>query len=216
MKLYLSSYKLGNDIEALKGLVPAGNRKTAFIPNALDFSTDSERREKSERSDVEDLSALGLEVERLDLRDYFGLQSELETKLGDFGVIWVRGGNAFVLRKAMKKSGFDEILRRFVGKKELLYGGYSAGICVLSPTLEGIDLVDDPYVDPYGDPSAASFEGLGIVDYSIVPHYRSDHPESASIEKVVEYLEEKGIRYRTLRDGDVIISEVSEESAVRV
>ncbi|MEI7750391.1 MAG: Type 1 glutamine amidotransferase-like domain-containing protein [Candidatus Moraniibacteriota bacterium] len=214
MNLYLSSYKLGNDLKTLKGLIPVGNRKAAFIPNALDFSTDSERREKSERSDIEDLSSLGLDVERLDLRDYFGLQSALETKLGEFGVIWVRGGNAFVLRRAMKKSGFDAIIRRLSRNKELLYGGYSAGICVLAPTLKGIDLVDDPHMDPYGDTSVASFEGLGIVEYSIVPHYRSDHPESANMEKVVEYLEKNGIRYKTLRDGDAIVSEVSRESDV--
>jgi dipeptidase E len=216
MNLYLSSYKLGKEVDALIRLIPSENKKTACIPNALDFSTDSERREKSERSDIEDLSALGLDVERLDLREYFGRQSELEEKLGEFGVIWVRGGNAFVLRRAMKKSGFDVIIHQLVRKKELLYGGYSAGICVLAPTLKGIDLVDDPHVDPYGDDSAAPFEGLGVVAYSIVPHYRSDHPESANMEKVVEYLENSNIPYKTLRDGDVIISEVSGESFVGV
>lgn len=48
MKLYLSSYKLGNKTPKLKEMIPENNKKTAFIPNALDFATDEERRKKSE------------------------------------------------------------------------------------------------------------------------------------------------------------------------
>ena len=38
MKYYLSSYKIGNEIEKLKDLIPS-NKRTAYISNALDFST---------------------------------------------------------------------------------------------------------------------------------------------------------------------------------
>ena len=177
MKFYLSSYKLGNEIDALKALIPS-NKKTAFISNALDFSSDLERRKKSEQSDIDDLISAGLDVELVDLRDYFDHQDDLEKKLSEFGVIWVRGGNAFVLRAAMKRSGFDVILRQLIKKEGILYGGYSAGVCVLAPTLRGIELVDDPTVKPYGDDTETIFEGLNIIDYSIVPHYQSNHPES--------------------------------------
>jgi dipeptidase E len=51
------------------------------------------------------------------------------------------------------------------------------------------------------------WEGLGIIDYVIVPHYKSDHPESEIMEEVVEYLIENKIPYKTLRDGEVIIVE---------
>jgi dipeptidase E len=49
------------------------------------------------------------------------------------------------------------------------------------------------------------WEGLGFLDYLILPHYKSDHHESAAIDKEVEYCARHGIPFRTLRDGEVII-----------
>ena len=43
MKLYLSSYRLGNDVEFLKEWV-RNNKKILVIPNALDVFEDSERK----------------------------------------------------------------------------------------------------------------------------------------------------------------------------
>ena len=207
MKFYLSSYKLGGEIIKLKELIPVENKKTAYISNALDFSDDLERRKKSEQSDLEQLKELNLDIEIIDLRNYFNKQSELEEKLVRFGVIWVRGGNVFVLRQAMKLSGFDNILKNLIEKSNILYGGYSAGVCVLAPTLKGMDLIDDPTVKPYGDKSEVIWDGLGILSYSIIPHYRSDHSESKNAEKVVEYMIENKIPFIALKDGEVIIIE---------
>lgn len=209
MKFYLSSYKLGQEVESLKKMVPVKNKKTAYIPNALDFSDDLERRKKSEQSDIDDLKKLdlGLEIEVVDLRNYFDKQSELEKKISEFGVIWVRGGNLFVLRQAMKISGFDNILKSLVKKNDILYGGNSAGICVLAPTLKGINLMDDISAKPYGDQSEIIWNGLGILNYSIIPHYQSDHPEAENAKKAVEYMIENKILFKALKDGEVIIIE---------
>ena len=207
MKFYLSSYKLGNKVKKLKELVPKENKRTAYIPNALDFSDDLERRKKSEQCDIEELKELGLDVDIVDLRDYFGKKSKLERKISEFGVIWVRGGNLFVLRQAMKLSGFDELLKKLTKKNDVLYGGYSAGICVLAPSLKGVELMDDLNVRPYGKKLKIIWEGLGIIDYSIVPHYKSDHPESEDADKVVKYMEDNKIPFKKLRDGEVIIIE---------
>ena len=208
MKFYLSSYKLGNEITKLKELIPADNKKTAYISNALDFSDDLERRKQSEQADIEQLKEVGLnDVEKIDLRDYFGKKAKLEKKLSEFGIIWVRGGNCFVLRQAMKLSGLDEILKDLLKKENILYGGYSAGVCVLAPTLKGMELVDDPNVKPYDNQKETIWDGVGILDYTIVPHYKSDHPESAKVDETVEYMEKNNIPYKPLRDGEVIIIE---------
>lgn len=207
MKFYLSSYKLGNEITKLKELIPAENKKTAYISNALDFSDDLERRKKSEQSDIEQLEELNLDVEVVDLRDYFNKQNKLEKKLAEFGVIWIRGGNLFVLRQAMKLSGFDNILKNLVKENNILYGGYSAGVCVLAPTLKGMDLIDDLNAKPYGNQSEIIWDGLEILNYSVIPHYKSDHPESKNTEKVVEYMIENKILFKVLKDGEVIIIE---------
>lgn len=207
MKFYLSSYKIGNETDKLKALIPVDNKKTAYISNALDFSTDVERRKQSEQSDIEQLKPFGLDVELLDLRDYFGKKAELEKKIAEFGVIWVRGGNCFVLRQAMKLSGLDAILKDLLKKDDILYGGYSAGVCVLAPTLKGMELVDDPNVKPYDSQKETIWDGVGILDYTIVPHYKSDHPESGKVDATVEYMEKNKIPFKTLKDGEVTIIE---------
>ena len=80
MKLYLSSYRLGDNPKQLVDLV-GENKKAAVIPNALDFSTDIPRRNQSVQGEISDLRQLGLEPEELDLRKYFGKSEELSKKL---------------------------------------------------------------------------------------------------------------------------------------
>jgi dipeptidase E len=205
MKLYLSSYKLGDNATELEGIVSKlYNKKTAYISNALDFSDDQARREKSEQNDIDQLSELKLEVEKVDLRGYFGKKDALEKALRNFGVIWVCGGNLFVLRQAMRLSGFDEIFKKLVSKN-ILYGGYSAGVCVLSPTLKGMDLMDDATLKPYGNSQGVIWCGLGAINYSVVPHYKSNHPESRNATKVVNFMIKNKIPFVALQDGEAII-----------
>ena len=206
MKFYLSSYKLGLKTDKLKEMIPVNNKKIAYISNALDFSDDLERRRQSEQVDIEQLNEIGLnEIEKLDLRDYFGKKNALEKKISEFGTIWVRGGNCFVLRQAMKLSGLDEILKDLLTKEDFLYGGYSAGVCVLAPTLRGLELVDDLNVKPYKDQKETILDGVGLLNYTIVPHYKSDYPESIKVDQTIEYMKKNNIPYKPLRDGEVII-----------
>jgi len=205
MKFYLSSFKIGNDQSKLQDMTDGGNKRVAFIHNALDFATDLERRNKSDATDISDLERLGFNVDILDLKQYFNNAKELEERLENYDVIWVRGGNTFVLAQAMKLSGFAEIIKIYHRNgKDVVYGGYSAGICVLGPTLRGIHLADDPNQKPYGERYATIWEGLNILDYVIAPHYKSDHKESEAIDKAVEYMINHKILFKALRDGEVI------------
>ena len=54
-------------------------------------------------------------------------------------------------------------------------------------------------------PSDAIWDGLGLIDFHIVPHYRSPHPESPLMEAVVAYHNAHTQPYRTLADGGVIV-----------
>lgn len=207
MKMYLSSYRLGDETEKLKSMIPENN-KAAFISNALDSSVvDLERKKQSEETEMNALRGLGMDIELLDLRDYFGKEDGLREKVKEYGVIWVRGGNVFVLRQAMKLSGFDTILKELQNRKDFLYGGYSAGVCVLGPTLDGYHIVDDATETPYEGQEEVLWDGLGILNYTFLPHFESDHPESEAIGKELEYLKNKGLPYKTARDGEVIIVE---------
>lgn len=195
MKLYLSSYKLGDDPQELVRIAPT--RRLLYVSNALDWSDDLVRREKSELSDIESLESLGFEVVHLDLRDYFDKPLELSERM-----LFVRGGNVFVLLDAMRRSGLDRVLKEWHERDDVLYAGYSAGICVLGSSLEGFEMIDDPTQMPYGP--RASDEPLGILPFAIVPHYRSNHPESDAAERLVAAMR---VPFRALRDGEVIIAD---------
>ena len=205
MKLYLSSYRLGSSSDELRKLVKT--KKAAIIANALDFSTDLDRKNTTISRELTDIRNLGFEAEVLDLRNYFHKSDVLDNKLSQFGLFWVIGGNTFVLRKAMKLSGFDTWLLDQRKNKDLVYAGYSAGVCVLSPSLKGLEIVDDPNEKADGYDDSVIWKGLGIIDWAFAPHYRSDHPESAKVEEEVKYYDKNNILYRALKDGEVIISE---------
>jgi dipeptidase E len=204
MRLFLSSYRIGNNPEKLVELVGKHNKKVADITNAGDLLTRSELQERLDE-DRAMFNDLGLQSEHLDLRNYFEKDpKELEEKLRSYGLIWVRGGNVFNLRQAMQRSGFDIAIKKLLAENAVVYGGYSAGACVLCPTLKGIDFVDDPDIFPEGYKHEVIWKGLGLVPYAIAPHYKSDHPESEGIDKVVDYYEKNNIPYKALRDGEVI------------
>jgi len=129
----------------------------------------------------------------------------LKRHISKFGFIWVTGGNSFVLRRAYAHSGLDIILKDKLSEDDFVYAGYSAGICVVTPTLKGIHLVDEPEVIPTGYDRETIWSGLRFVSFCIAPHYRSDHPESALIEKVVEYFVEHKMPFVALRDGEALL-----------
>lgn len=205
VKFYLSSYRLGDQADKFACLMPVGNKRIAIIPNAKDYEDDPEKRTEREARELVALKELGVEPEIFDLREFFGWQDLLKKKMSEFGGVWVMGGNTFVLRQAMWLSGFDLVIKEIKKNNvDFLYAGYSAGCCVLAPTLKGLDIVDDPTARAYGE-YPTMWEGIGLIDFSIAPHYQSDHPESAGVDKEVEYMIANEIPYKTLRDGEVII-----------
>ena len=207
MKFYLSSFRLGDKPNELVRLMP-DNKKIAYIPNACDYTDiDWDKKNKWEKLDIESLENLGLIVEYLDLKKYFGKKDKLRRRLNEFGGVFIRGGNVFILRQAMKLSGFDKIFNELLKKDDFLYSGYSAGICVLCPNFKAFQIVDDPTDKPYKEFQKTIWEGLGFLDYIILPHYKSDHPESADIDKEVQYCKDNNIPFKTLKDGELLIVE---------
>jgi dipeptidase E len=203
MKLYLSSYHLGNQPEKLKELVKQ-NSTAAVILNAADNS-ESKGRSAYLKSQTDALTNMGIKSEELDLRKYFNKIEELKTKLTEYDMVWVVGGNSFVLLRAMKESGFNELIVPLVKNGSIVYAGFSAGAVVATPNLHGIELVDDKDTVPEGYSEEVVWEGLNLFSKSIAPHYRSNHPESESVEKVVQYFVVNGIDYVALADGQAVV-----------
>lgn len=206
MKYYLSSYKLGNEIEKLKELVSKTSGKFAYIPNARDFTTtDPQRKQFNIEEDMEQLKQVDVKIELLDLKDYFGKREELRQKLLSLGGLYVSGGNTFILRQAMKLSGFDELFLELSKRDDFVYAGYSAGVCVLCPTLKYYAITDNANDFPYPEISEQVWEGLRVLDFIFEPHYHSDHPESASTDKEIQVLIENKVLFKAYKDGEVLI-----------
>jgi dipeptidase E len=203
MRLYMSSFRMGNRSDRLIDLA-GGTGRVAVIANAMDAAT-SEVRLSGVRREIDALTDLGFAAEELDLRSYFSDPDRLTIDIRRYDILWLRGGNCFVLRRALKKSRADETILDLLEEDSVVYAGYSAGPCVLGPSLEGFERVDEPgdVLTTYGD--APIWDGLGVLDYSFVPHFRSPgHPETGAMDEVVKFFDMNGTSYCTLRDGQVL------------
>jgi dipeptidase E len=188
VRLYLSSYGLGDSSDKLLSMLGDG-RRAAVIANAMDPYAD-----RGVDDEIAMLASIGIQGREVDLREGFDVDG--------CDLLWVRGGNVFVLRHAMAESGADRQIVDLLQRDAIVYAGYSAGPCVLSPTLRGLDLCDDP-TEVDGEPT---FDGLGILDFVFVPHFDTPgHPETNAMNDVVAYLGRENVPYRTFRDGEVLI-----------
>ena len=209
MKLYLSSYRTGNHTEELEKWIEENGKDILVITNAVDVYHDGERKMSGIIDKCRDLEKLGFEPKILDLRNYFGKKDELFKFLKERRAYYAIGGNTFVLRTAMKLSGFDDYLKEIALLPNYLYSGFSAGICVLANDLRGIHIVDQCDIFPY-EIKETIWEGIGLIDYMPVPHYDTpEHKESSFMYDVVNFLKKSNLPYRTLRDGEVIIEDLS-------
>ena len=206
MNFYLSSYKVGDKADELKKWINQHGNKLCLIPNSRDIYPESERKANGIKEDVNELTDLGFDVTVISLKDYFDNKEELINKLKEFRAFYVIGGNTFALRQAMYLSGFDEYLKTIDNNSDYLYAGYSAGICVLAKDLHGLEMCDDPNINPYGIDTM--WDGLGYFDYIFLPHYKSNHKETELIDASVVYCNQHNIKYKTLKDGDVIIHQI--------
>jgi dipeptidase E len=76
VRLYLSSFRMGNHPEHLAALVAGDGRNIAVIANALDDAPADVRRSGLER-ELAALADLGFDGVELDLRNYFGQEQRL-------------------------------------------------------------------------------------------------------------------------------------------
>lgn len=214
MKLFLSSYGLGNHADQLKKLVGKVNGKVAVCVNALDAASDHARTAESVQKELANMESLGFTAEQLDLRDYFG-NDNLAEKMKEYDMVWVRGGNTFILAKAFRQSGFDKLFQTQIKDETLVYAGYSAAFCVLSKDLHGVELVDDKDASATGYKPGEIWDGMGIIDFHPIVHFRSNHNESDDVEREYRYVLKNKIPHITLKDGDVYLVDGPEQRILR-
>ncbi|MFI9506594.1 Type 1 glutamine amidotransferase-like domain-containing protein [Nocardia sp. NPDC052566] len=202
MRLFLSSYRFGAHYDRFAALV-GGPGRIAVIPNACDSWADAWA--SAVTSDLVPLRNLGYTPEVLDLREYLGRPTEVARRLAEYPAVWVRGGNTFVLRTQFARSGADLALRRLLAEDALAYGGYSAGACLLTPDLHGIEAMDDPDQVRTTCGVEPRWDGLGLVDRRIVPHVASATDPNGESDRLAQRYRAEGVPHWALTDDDAIV-----------
>ncbi|QCQ90517.1 Type 1 glutamine amidotransferase-like domain-containing protein [Rhodococcus sp. SGAir0479] len=212
MRLFLSSYRFGAHVDRFVELV-GGPGPIAVIANAAD-AWPARARESAVVSDVVPLRRLGFAPTEVDLRDFVGAPDRLADTLSAFGAVWVRGGNTFVLRAQLARSGGDAVLSALIRDDRTAYAGYSAGACAMAPSLVGVDSADDPAEVLPACGIEPRWDGLGFVDFAIVPHCLPGtdgtadpaHPGDEAA-RMVAACRTAGVPYRMLTDDQAIVKE---------
>lgn len=206
MRLFLSSYRAGKYDKSLREFI-GGIDKIAVVTNAKDYKTPEDRQLKIDEN-FDYFRTLGLEPEEIDLRPYFHKDGAAES-LKKYNFVWLAGGNAFLLRRALRYTGLDIYLGDQARKNEVILGGESAGAIVMGPTLKYSEMEaegheDSPHIIPEGYDKEIIWEGLELVDYVPVPHYKSGD-YAAEIDEYVKRLDEAGYRHKDMSDDQVIM-----------
>jgi dipeptidase E len=185
--------------DELRALVGDGAR-VGVTANALDLVVSDAERASWLAREVAALAEAGCAVAERDLRRHYGRPGSIDEVLDGLDAVWATGGNVFILRDALRRSGLDAALAARLADDTLAYGGSSAGACVCGPTLAGFELIDDAHAA--GEPI---FAGLGLVPFSIAPHFRTPGEAGDTIDRLVTHFRDTGMPYRALEDGEAIV-----------
>ena len=163
MKLLLTSSGITNQSikDALVDLVRKTPRSTkiGFISTAANVE---EGNKDWFLTQLDDLRRFGYEW--IDIIDPSANNVDWRTRVREFDVIYVSGGNTFHLLDQFRATGFDRWLIQVA--REKVYIGASAGSMVATPTIEVASL-------PPGDiniPKLTNLRGLRLVDFELEPH----------------------------------------------
>lgn len=143
-------------------------------------------------------------VERLDAMGYSAgwadRSTDLLSALDDTDVVFVGGGNTFLLLDRLYASGMLEAIGERV-RGGMPYIGASAGSNVAGPTIRTTN--DMPIVEP------PSLSAMGLVPFQINPHYVDRDPDSihqgeTREQRLLEYLSQNETPVVALREGAML------------
>lgn len=212
MRLFLSSQDLGKYADVAAKMA-GKNKKAVFFKNAQDNEPPDVRNFSTPQKKIMFEDA-GFEFEEIDLRDFFGKQSGLRGVLNDYSLVWIMGGNTFVLRRALKASGADKLIAHQVKSGKIAYGGESAGSIVATPSLHGTELGDNPNFIPEGYKKEIVWDGLNLVRFHIVPHYKSDW-FGKEADDMLNYMKKHKQPYETLTDSQAFVVDGEREKLLK-
>lgn len=187
MKLIL----LSSNNEIIKTYLDEG-KKIGFIPTASELD---ENRWYMER-DKAKLLEMGYILEDIEITKES--IEEIKRKIENVDALFIAGGNAYYLLQQLKKKNIIEIIKKFV-QQDKLYIGTSAGAVITSPNIEVIEDMDNKDMAP----ELKSFEALDIIDFYVLPHYKSKEKYTVK----ADFIEKKypNLKFEKISDEQAII-----------
>lgn len=174
---------------------PIHNLKLIYIPTAADPYQDKWFIDEDRKR----LQEMEIKFSELDIKNQNA--SKLKKALKNSDVIFISGGNSFYLLEKSLESGFDKVVKELVDH-DIIYVGASAGAAIAGPTLEPIQLLDDPTKAP----NLKSFNAFGLVNFVILPHYGKEKYRH-KYDKIVQIYGHKPYQLLKLTDHQAVIVE---------
>ena len=192
MKIILASdlsflLKYGYDLTGIS----KSEMKIGYVTTASKGSRDTAFLEKVKNAMKEN----AIDFEEIDIESKS--KKELLNFFKNKNIVHVEGGNTFYLLKAIRESGFAEILKELLSEGKV-YIGTSAGAYIMCPTIEVADW-NETGRDRFG---LTNFSALNYVPFVLKVHYKNEMENTVKEKK-------KTLKYplRILRDGQGILIE---------
>jgi dipeptidase E len=132
----------------------------------------------------------------VDLRDYSDADA-LKEKLTGHDLIWAMGGNTYMLRYEMRRSGFEKVVGALLDAG-IVFGGDSAGALVAGRSIAGVESADEP---EFAEELVK--DGLRLVPFVILPHV--DNPEFAQVLPIFRNIHQGKNEIIELKDSQAAI-----------
>jgi len=189
-----------------EGVLPY--KRLGFIPTAGEPYPNAYFIEESRAR----LRKLGIELVELDVSNES--QEELQQKLDTVDGVYIAGGNTFFLSQQLRRKKLNEYMAHKV-KAGLPYFGESAGAVYLSTSIEPAK----PFDNPQNAPDLDSYEGLGLIDFFVLPHvdrekyrdvFQKFLAENEKILKIVKIRDDQALLTRDGSNYEILPSSISE------
>ena len=115
--------------------------------------------------DREDLSQMNYKVIEIDISKES--KQDIIKKLNFVDSVFVAGGNTFYLLQQLKNKDVLQELKKFANNKT--YIGSSAGACIVCPSIDYVQKLDDKSQAPL----LKNYKAMNLVDFYVLPHYKS-------------------------------------------
>lgn len=165
MKMLLSSdgdflFRAGYDLLG----IPKDKIFVGYIVTASKVASSDEHVNVHKKRMMEN----GIKYEEIDIEN----KSEKEIKefFRNKNIIHMEGGHTFYLLRAIKKTGFDKILKELL-KNGIIYIGTSAGSSIMGPTIGFSSHIPD-------NASAEDLQALNYIPFLFKAHYTDDKREN--------------------------------------